>query len=559
MSNRLIWYLAVLLILPSLAFAGAAVPKNLTLSATENTIDADWTGDADDDGYYVYWGTDSGDLKNRATMDDSATAYTITGLEAGTTYYVAVSAYDNYQGETERSDIASITTTSDTVAPAAPTGFDVTSLDDITETSVSFKWNINTEADIDHYNVYYGTASGSYDAHSEATDADAASFTVTGLNASKRYYFTITAVDTFGNESDTAPERAVDTLEDNLPPNPPDGISAALSGSGEITVKIQNGNETLADYSGNIIYYGTASGVYEFSEDIGEALSYVLGGLTEGETWYFAAASYDHHGNTSEKSREASAEVSATRSFLNKSDDVDGGCFIGSCQGPAVSQGLLLMLALFLVPAGLALFKGRRFFMLLIPVFLFLFCGDANAGESTNFGNNTAGVSVGYYYSLESDFDDYYDEGAWPIFAFYERRIFRFFSLELEAGYFSENGHVLTVSGQETEIDSDLTVAPVSASLKMEIELMPYISGYIGVGPDYWYCREETDIPGLDTDREWIGGYHGKLGVRLYNMDEAYRGTGVLMEVAYAEVDRFGGNDTDIGGLMFKAGIFYQF
>ncbi len=558
MNNRVMRYVVMLLILPSLAFARAGVPTNVSLSATENTIDVDWAGDADDDGYYVYWGTDSGDLENRANLDDSATEYTITGLEPGTTYYVAVSAYDDYQGETERSDIASITTTSDTEGPAVPTGFEVTSLDDITADSVSFKWNTNTETDMDYYTLYYGTASGSYDAGVEATDADAASFAVTGLTASKRYYFTITAVDTSGNESDTASEWIVDTLVDSLPPNSPNGISAALSDSGQITVRIPNPNENMVDYAGNIIYYGTASEVYDFSEDIGKTFSFVLGGLTEGDTWYFAAAAYDHDGNLSEKSGEAFAEVSSVRSFLNKSDDADGGCFIDSSRPSDFSGGMRLMLALFLLPAGCLLLRNRRL-LLLIPLAVIFLCGTADAGESTNFGNNTAGVSIGYYYSLESDFDDYYDEGSWPVFAFYERRIFRFFSIELESGYFSEDGHVLTTSGQETEIYPEITIFPVSASLKMEIEIMPYISGYIGVGPDYWYCREETDIPDADTDREWIGGFHGKIGVRLYNMDEDYRGTGILLEAVYAEVDRFGGNDTDIGGLFFKAGIFYQF
>jgi len=58
---------------------------------------------------------------------------------------------------------------------------------------------------------------------------------------------------------------------------------------------------------------------------------------------------------------------------------------------------------------------------------------------------------------------------------------------------------------------------------------------------------------------EWVGGFHGKAGLKLYNTDADYKGTGVVLEGSYSQIDRFGDNDTDIGGWTFKFGFFYQF
>jgi len=53
------------------------------------------------------------------------------------------------------------------------------------------------------YKVYYGTASGVY---SSVDVGLAKSYTVTGLTTGQTYYFTVTAYDTAGDESDYAPE-----------------------------------------------------------------------------------------------------------------------------------------------------------------------------------------------------------------------------------------------------------------------------------------------------------------------------------------------------------------
>lgn len=66
---------------------------------------------------------------------------------------------------------------------------------------------------------------------------------------------------------------------------------------------------TSTGVTGYKIYYGTASQTYGTSVDAGNTVSYTLGGLTEGQTYYFAAVSYDASGNQSVYSNEVSKTI----------------------------------------------------------------------------------------------------------------------------------------------------------------------------------------------------------------------------------------------------------
>ncbi len=67
------------------------------------------------------------------------------------------------------------------------------------EASVTLAWLPNTEPDLAGYTVYYGRASGVYE---HVVDAGASNrITISGLESGTRYYFVVTAYDTYGNES----------------------------------------------------------------------------------------------------------------------------------------------------------------------------------------------------------------------------------------------------------------------------------------------------------------------------------------------------------------------
>ena len=56
---------------------------------------------------------------------------------------------------------------------------------------------------------------------------------------------------------------------------------------------------TEPELAGYKIYWGTSSGNYTSSIDVGKTTTYTLSGLDEGETYYFAATAYDGDGNES--------------------------------------------------------------------------------------------------------------------------------------------------------------------------------------------------------------------------------------------------------------------
>jgi hypothetical protein len=74
-----------------------------------------------------------------------------------------------------------------------------------------------------------------------------------------------------------------------------------------------NDNGTcLSDPAGYKIYYGTSSGMYSRSIDVGNVTSYTVSDLTEGVTYYFAATAYDGSGNESDLSNEVSTTISGS-------------------------------------------------------------------------------------------------------------------------------------------------------------------------------------------------------------------------------------------------------
>lgn len=536
------WVFSLLIVL-LFARPGAAVsniPYNVTLTATDTTITVDWSGDTEADGYYVYYGTTSGNLDNKMTVTGTATIETITDLIPGTTYYVAVSSYDE-DGESNRSTVQSIATTKDVAKPATPTGLDITSVQSITESSVVLKWNRNSESDLDYYNIYYGTTSGSTDMVLTAQDAAASSFTVSGLTASTRYYFSVSAVDAAGNESDISRSLIVDTLTDTLPPNPPARVSGYLSDIREITITIADGNEQMADFEGHVLFYGTTSGSLDHEVDLGNASTYTLTDLTENATWYFSALSYDSHGNDSQRTPEGSAVVEETRKFLDDAD-FDGGCFIASA---AESPDKYVPIGEIPEPEP----EPEK-----SPA------DEPAACAADGLGRNIMGLLAAWYVPVESDFEDFYGDRVLLVSGFYERLLTDWLSMAVETGFMKEKGSLLTASGAETGIGTDLTLAPLAVSLNVYHAFAPSVVGYAGAGLDYWYCQEETDAEDVYPEiEEWVGGCHGKLGVKLYNMDPTYRNTGAILETSYSWIDRFGGNNTDIGGWAFKFGLFYQF
>jgi fibronectin type 3 domain-containing protein len=68
---------------------------------------------------------------------------------------------------------------------------------------ITLQWDPNTESDLNHYNVYYGTASGQY---GQPIDVGLETTYSMSLPTNDVYYFVVTAVDDSSLESDYSNE-----------------------------------------------------------------------------------------------------------------------------------------------------------------------------------------------------------------------------------------------------------------------------------------------------------------------------------------------------------------
>ena len=87
-------------------------------------------------------------------------------------------------------------------------------------------------------------------------------------------------------------------------------IYVAILASIVLILKLQSGADaadvTLAwnpkqgpDIAGYRIYYGTCSGIYTSRIDAGKVTNLRISDLNKGQTYYFAATTYDHNGRES--------------------------------------------------------------------------------------------------------------------------------------------------------------------------------------------------------------------------------------------------------------------
>ncbi|MFO8006366.1 MAG: PA14 domain-containing protein, partial [Candidatus Brocadiia bacterium] len=170
-------------------------PTNLTATAGDTQVSLNWDPSAGAQTYKVKRSTTSGGPYTEIATGLTDTHYTDTGLTNGTTYYYVVSAV-NTVGESANSNEASATPAPDTTPPAAPTNLTATGGDG----QVDLDWDDNAEGDLDGYNVYRSTTSGS-GYSSIATVYGSSDYSDTAVTNGTTYYYVVTAVDTSSNES----------------------------------------------------------------------------------------------------------------------------------------------------------------------------------------------------------------------------------------------------------------------------------------------------------------------------------------------------------------------
>jgi fibronectin type 3 domain-containing protein len=167
-----------------------AVPSGLSGTAATNSISLNWNDNSESDlaGYAVYRSTTSGTGFAPLAEDLTQSSYTDSAIQAGTTYYYIVFAFDTAGNASAASSQISVT------APAAPAGF----FETLAWSAPTTNADGSSLRDLAGYKVYVGTSSRKYTSVQSA--GKVTQFTV-GPLPSGTYYFCVTSCDSSGNES----------------------------------------------------------------------------------------------------------------------------------------------------------------------------------------------------------------------------------------------------------------------------------------------------------------------------------------------------------------------
>ena len=182
--------------------SSSALSAQITLAWDPNT-------EADLAGYKVYYGIASGTYGSPISVGN-VTTYTLAGLTAGQTYYIALKAYNTSNMESDYSNEVSgvATTLADTTPPTTPTNLTATA---VSSSQINLSWNASTDnVAVTGYRIYRG---GTQIATSTTT-----SYSNTGLTPSTTYTYTVAAYDAAGNVSPQSPSVSATTRTGLSPP-----------------------------------------------------------------------------------------------------------------------------------------------------------------------------------------------------------------------------------------------------------------------------------------------------------------------------------------------------
>ena len=107
-------------------------------------------------------------------------------------------------------------------------------------------------------------------------------------------------------------------------------LSASDGWAKEVTLEWDPNIEP--DIGGYIVHYGTQSGIYEHSLDVGNFTSAVISGLDPDTEYYFAVSAYNVEGLSSALSNEVTTALVPSSTFGTGGGGGGGGCFITATQ-----------------------------------------------------------------------------------------------------------------------------------------------------------------------------------------------------------------------------------
>ncbi len=162
-----------------------------------SSLVASWSESPESDlaGYKLLWGRTPRNYRDSVLLG-RVTSHCITGLLTDTTYYACVVALDSAGHESGASNEASACPR---IVPRPPTSLAALPF----RHGVSLNWARNTELDLAGYNLYRRTASSGRVRLNQTLLTDT-TYRDSGLLSDTMYYYSCTAVDSAGHESDSS-------------------------------------------------------------------------------------------------------------------------------------------------------------------------------------------------------------------------------------------------------------------------------------------------------------------------------------------------------------------
>ncbi len=234
---------------PSLVLKLPAPPPPASLAAVSQNaaVSLSWTAPSPAASYIRLYRSSNGGSSwtlIAPTIPGTQTSYTDSGLTNATTYYYYLTSVDSNGFEGPPSNVASATPTNPN-PPAAPTGLSAT--DTGNGDSLNISWNANSESDLDHYTLWWGTSSGSY-TNSQSYPKTVTTTLLTGLTTNVKYYFVLTATNSSSKTS--APSAEATGM--------PTGLRLAIRPPAMITdlMVTRSGNDLVLTWSKPLVDVG---------------------------------------------------------------------------------------------------------------------------------------------------------------------------------------------------------------------------------------------------------------------------------------------------------------
>lgn len=284
-------------------------PSQLVATSTDRRIELGWKNNYKEVVSYraFYKANDTnyncdGSVSFGSSVPAKNNTATVSGLANGVKYCFGLVAYDSYGNPS-----ATTTTLNSIIIPfAPPTNLSLTG---VADKIVKLSWGAAQGAT--GYKVYYGTAHGVYGSPPDDVK-NVTSYNKTGLTGGTTYYFAVTSY----NANNTNKVESVKSNEISAKPLAlavPQGLWSTADATG-ITLKWTANTDDATKYK---VYYGTASGNYTSSIDVGNVTSKKITGLSNSQTYYFTVAALDAQGNESMKAIEFSFNMGTITNEAN--------------------------------------------------------------------------------------------------------------------------------------------------------------------------------------------------------------------------------------------------